>query len=51
MSSKDVAEISDLVGSTCDADAEVKTLIDRFWAGLVSVEKLKAEIRALTLRH
>ena len=51
MSSEDVDEISDLVGSTCDADDEVKTLIDRFWAGLVSIEKLKDEIRALALRH
>ena len=51
ISSKDLAEISDLVRWTCDADDEVKTLVDRFCAGLVSVEKLKAEIRALALRH
>ena len=47
----DLVEISDLVRSTCDADDEVHALFDRFDAGLVSIEKLKDEIRALTLRH
>jgi hypothetical protein len=51
VSYEDLIEISDLVRSTCDADDEVYALLDRFDAGLVSVEKLKDEIRALTLRH
>jgi len=47
----DLVEISDLVRSTCNADDEVHALLDRFDAGLVSIEKLKDEIRALSLRH
>jgi hypothetical protein len=51
VSLQELFEICDLVQSTRYAEDEVYALLDRLGAGVVSVEKLKDEIRALAIRH